>query len=151
MKKNNKYIFLLIIISLFIFFLDFITKAFFENNKDAIINIFGNIFLFRYTTNTGIAFGISLTGLFLQIISIVIFLFLIFFFIYNVKKNIISYIIFGILFGGILGNVYERLFKGYVVDFIEIWKYPSFNIADACITISVIFLLIYNKKIFKKH
>jgi signal peptidase II len=53
----------------------------------------------------------------------------------------------GITLGGILGNFVDRIFRGYVVDFIEfhikeIFHWPTFNIADSAITIGIVLLLI---------
>jgi signal peptidase II len=49
--------------------------------------------------------------------------------------------------GGILGNFIDRLFRGYVIDFIElhikeVFHWPTFNIADSAITIGIVLLLI---------
>ncbi|MDR1401621.1 MAG: signal peptidase II [Puniceicoccales bacterium] len=47
--------------------------------------------------------------------------------------------------GGILGNTADRIARGYVIDFIDvdlkIYRWPTFNIADAAICIGVIILL----------
>ena len=45
---------------------------------------------------------------------------------------------------GVLGNLIDRLWLGHVVDFIDFLIWPSFNLADSCITIGVIWLL-YNE------
>lgn len=46
------------------------------------------------------------------------------------------------LLGGAVGNVIDRLLHGYVVDFIQLhyagWYFPSFNVADAAITVGAI-------------
>jgi len=46
---------------------------------------------------------------------------------------------------GALGNLYDRLFSGGVVDFIDIFigslHYPSFNVADSAITVGAAALL----------
>jgi signal peptidase II len=52
-----------------------------------------------------------------------------------------------ITLGGILGNFVDRIFRGYVVDFIEfhineVFHWPTFNIADSAITIGIALLLI---------
>ncbi len=48
---------------------------------------------------------------------------------------------FGFLVAGIVGNMLDRLFLGYVVDFIDVSyagaHFPSFNLADCAITIGV--------------
>ena len=48
------------------------------------------------------------------------------------------------LLGGTIGNGLDRLFKGYVLDFLELVpiNFPIFNIADISINIAVICFLI---------
>jgi signal peptidase II len=45
-------------------------------------------------------------------------------------------------FGGAIGNLLDRLTLGYVTDFISIWKFPVFNIADLSITLGVIVMIL---------
>ena len=51
-----------------------------------------------------------------------------------------------LILGGALGNQLDRVFRGYVVDFLEIYvgsfHWPSFNMADSCISIGAV-LLVY--------
>jgi len=51
-----------------------------------------------------------------------------------------------LILGGALGNQVDRLLRGYVVDFLEVYvksfHWPSFNVADSGITIGAI-LLVY--------
>jgi signal peptidase II len=51
-----------------------------------------------------------------------------------------------LILGGALGNVWDRVYLGYVVDFIDIyfhqWHWPAFNIADSAITVGAVMLLI---------
>ena len=65
---------------------------------------------------------------------------------YSFKKTKLNTYGFGLLLGGILGNLSDRLIFGYVKDFLDfiIFKYdfPVFNIADICIVIGVILLII---------
>ena len=48
--------------------------------------------------------------------------------------------------GGAIGNVIDRIYLGYVVDFIEVYYsdyyWPAFNIADSAITVGAILLII---------
>jgi len=50
------------------------------------------------------------------------------------------------ILGGALGNVMDRLWHGYVVDFIQVHyagrAFPSFNLADSAITLGAICLII---------
>jgi signal peptidase II len=52
-----------------------------------------------------------------------------------------------LILGGALGNVIDRIWHGYVVDFIhfhwhEQWYFPAFNIADSAITIGAALLIL---------
>ena len=51
-----------------------------------------------------------------------------------------------LILGGALGNVIDRIWLGYVVDFIQVyyqqWYYPAFNIADSAISIGVVMIII---------
>ena len=48
--------------------------------------------------------------------------------------------------GGAIGNVIDRLWHGYVVDFIHVhhgaWSFPAFNLADSAITLGAICLVL---------
>jgi signal peptidase II len=51
-----------------------------------------------------------------------------------------------LILGGALGNLYDRVVRGTVTDFIEVyhgdWTFPAFNVADSAITVGAIVLLI---------
>ena len=51
-----------------------------------------------------------------------------------------------LVLGGALGNLLDRVFLGYVVDFIDIhylnYHWPAFNVADSAITVGAILLII---------
>jgi len=47
-----------------------------------------------------------------------------------------------LVLGGAIGNLIDRTVYGYVVDFIDLRVWPVFNMADAAITIGVLWLLI---------
>jgi len=52
----------------------------------------------------------------------------------------------GLVLGGALGNLADRAFRGHhgqVVDFVTFPHWPTFNLADACITIGVILAAIF--------
>ena len=51
---------------------------------------------------------------------------------------------YGLVLGGALGNLADRLFRGHhgdVVDFVTLSHWPTFNVADACITAGVVLLV----------
>lgn len=51
-----------------------------------------------------------------------------------------------LILGGALGNVIDRLWHGYVVDFLQFhlggWYFPSFNVADSAITLGALLLIL---------
>ena len=59
-------------------------------------------------------------------------------------KSYWNFIGLAYLLGGTVGNGIDRLFKGYVLDFLEIVpiNFPIFNVADVSINIAVICFLI---------
>jgi len=83
-------------------------------------------------------------------------IFLIYFIIKNRKEltKLQTHSFLLILAGGI-GNLIDRLFRGAVVDFIdvgykEVYRWPAFNVADSCVCIGiglfVISVLFFSKK-----
>jgi signal peptidase II len=46
------------------------------------------------------------------------------------------------ILGGALGNLVDRLWAGYVLDFVDVywrnWHFWAFNVADACISIGAV-------------
>lgn len=50
-----------------------------------------------------------------------------------------------LILGGAAGNLVDRIFRGTVTDFIEVyrgaWSFPAFNVADSAITIGAVLLL----------
>jgi signal peptidase II len=60
---------------------------------------------------------------------------------------------FGMIVGGAIGNIVDRIHYGFVVDFVDFYKiWPNiFNVADSCITIGVIFLLLASLGRTRRH
>ncbi len=53
--------------------------------------------------------------------------------------------ILGLILGGALGNLSDRFFRGQhgaVVDYVDFHFFPSFNVADSCITVGCILLVL---------
>ena len=47
----------------------------------------------------------------------------------------------GLVLGGTVGNLIDRIYLGYVTDFIVVSIWPVFNIADSAIVVGVIILI----------
>jgi signal peptidase II len=68
--------------------------------------------------------------------------------VYHAKagRGIVTTIALGLLLGGAIGNLVDRLRYGYVVDFVDMgigsWRFYTYNLADACITVSIVLLLV---------
>ncbi|MBE0634390.1 signal peptidase II, partial [Candidatus Bipolaricaulota bacterium] len=43
---------------------------------------------------------------------------------------------------GAIGNLIDRIQWGYVLDFFEIRGFPIFNVADSCITVGAVFIIL---------
>ena len=133
MNKNKFFI-----ISILIIIFDQITKLYFTN-KD--INI-SNFLSFSYTENAGAAFSLFQNQRF-ALISISVLVFLILFYYFRKIDNKLALTGVSFLFGGIIGNLIDRVYFGYVRDFIDFKIWPVFNIADTLNTIGVVLLAYY--------
>jgi len=47
------------------------------------------------------------------------------------------------IFGGALRNMIDRLINGYVVDYVALFSFPRFNVADASLTLGIAVIAIY--------
>ena len=54
---------------------------------------------------------------------------------------------FALIVGGALGNLIDRLLRGQVTDFIQVywrtWSWPAFNVADSSICVGAIALIVF--------
>jgi len=147
-KIHTKLYFLFL--SIFIVLVDQITKYLIFYNYNTFLNKDFLLFKLDYVKNYGAAFNIfSGSRIFLASISIVFSVILLYFIIRKSNKNSINLYSYSFILGGTIGNGIDRIFNGYVIDFINlnIINFPVFNIADLSINIGFIFL-IYS--IFKK-
>jgi len=139
-----------IIIILFIFFLDRISKFYLLSLEASGIEVDFYVFSFLnlyLVWNTGIAFGLVsleannyyhiLTG-FILIINLVLIYFLL------KERGIYAYFL-ALIIGGSLGNLVDRIYYFAVPDFIDIhvgnFHWFIFNIADIFITVGIIGLM----------
>lgn len=97
--------------------------------------------------NKGIAFSIYLPYYFIVIITVAILVYLIFWLSKLLTNNEIArpFWLMLLLVGGI-SNFLDRLVYDGVVDYLSIWIFPVFNLADFYISLSVITLLFLSFK-----
>ncbi len=94
------------------------------------------IFRLTYYKNTGIAFGIPFPEeLLFLVVGIVLFL-LLFYYRNRIVKMRIGVPV-ALTIGGAFGNMIDRLELGYVLDYVSIWVFPVFNVADVAIVIGI--------------
>lgn len=43
----------------------------------------------------------------------------------------------GLILGGAVANAVDRAVQGYVVDFVDLHRWPVFNVADSCIVVGI--------------
>lgn len=120
--------------------LDQITKVLFTNKHYSIL---GFPFV-SYTENTGAAFSILEGQTWIFISFAIAALIVLSYYTTKIReKEKGLQISIGILMGGMVGNLIDRIFLGYVKDFIHLKFWPTFNIADSAMFISIILLTIY--------
>ena len=140
--------------------IDQISKNYIYQNqvqyKD-IVSVIEGVLNFTYLENTGIAFGIfsDFDGLKVVFIVVPILITLYLFSLLNNKEfqNPFSHISLLLIISGAIGNIIDRIFRGYVIDFIQfdidIFPY-IFNIADSSVTIGLL-LLLYSSIIVQRR
>lgn len=101
------------------------------------VEVIKGVLNFTYIKNTGGAFGIaSENSTFLLINIIVIFLLIRFLVVNREKVEIKASTALSLVLAGGISNLIDRIFRGGVVDFIDISpmiNFPKFNLADICI------------------
>jgi signal peptidase II len=108
------------------------------------INIIPGFLRFIYVENSGAAFGLFQgKSPVLTILAMIVIVFLIIYFRQAIAASLWLSIALGLQLGGALGNVIDRFRHGFVVDFVNVPKFWTFNVADSAITIGVIMLGLY--------
>ncbi len=134
---------------------DQLTKYYILSNK---VNFYNSLQVTSwlrivYVENRGISFGILSSwniSFYLGILSFIICAYIIFL----LRKNncFKEKISLSLILGGAIGNGLDRVYRSYVVDFIDIYfkefHWPAFNLADSFITVGglIYFFTIFFKK-----
>ena len=62
------------------------------------------------------------------------------------KDDKLTAIALCLILGGAIGNLIDRIYLGYVIDYIQVWlgtyPWPAFNIADAAISVGAAILIL---------
>jgi signal peptidase II len=95
-----------------------------------------------YTENRGIAFGLlSELGPLLAVASVVVLIALLSHYMRTSAPPVCESIGLGAILGGAVGNLIDRARLGYVIDFVSIGAWPTFNVADSAITVGAVLLI----------
>jgi signal peptidase II len=130
--------------ALIIFILDQITKYIIAitMRPGQTIPILKNILHLTYVQNRGAAFGLFYGKLWFLIPAGMILVILMLYYYFRSQKSYWMQIPLGLIIGGSLGNISDRIFRQYVVDFIDFRFWPVFNLADTMINIGVFLIVI---------
>ena len=152
-SMSKKYIFCIVFFSLF---LDQVSKRIVVENIAILTNSFeiSKFFNLVYVENRGVSFGMFSEhdkSFYFGILSMLVSAYIIYLL---VKSNdSIESLGLSLILGGAIGNGVDRLYYGYVVDFIDLHlnnlHWPAFNFADTFITLGAlvfVFSIILNKK-----
>lgn len=150
MRKFGILFFLGILITI-----DWVTKWFFDGpfqmmlghslEKHQYFPLIGDFLGIQLAYNNWVAFSLPVEGIFLQILTILLVIGIgIYYIRYEYPKNRRLLDIAFIMIGAwALSHTYERVFHGYVVDFIRLKYFAIFNFADILITFWWILLIIF--------
>lgn len=109
------------------------------------VTVLDPLLRFVYVENKGAAFGmlenqrwifITLTAIVMVVLVVVLFR--------ARNRSKLFFISLALIIGGGIGNLIDRIFLGYVVDYIQLSFFPPVcNFADYCITFGTVLLVIY--------
>lgn len=128
---------------------DLLTKRYAALNFDGNpVEIIPGFFGFTFVENPGGAFGMFqnggvIIGVAAVIITVVVLVAL------AAERPMAETVALGLVVGGAVGNLVDRfargdgIIDGAVIDWVELWWIPTFNIADSSVTVAVALLLIH--------
>lgn len=139
--------YIVIIFSILLAGVDQLIKYFVSANLKPVssIAVIPGLFSLTYVENRGAAFGMLSDARWIFILFTIIITALIIFilFKYRVRSKLFNIAVVLIVGGGI-GNLIDRIFYGYVVDYLSVSFFPPVcNFADYCITIGAVLMVIY--------
>jgi signal peptidase II len=115
------------------------------------ITVIKGFFNISHVHNRGAVFGIfnqtgnSFIFYALTLASLAAFAVVVYFFLKVPPSEFLLKFTLSLIIAGALGNSLDRLLRGYVIDFLDFhinnWHWPSFNVADSCITVGAVFMI----------
>jgi signal peptidase II len=115
--------------------------------SDGPLSIIGNDVELHLVRNSGGAFSLFTNATLMLAVLAIVLCFVIVRVVQR-SRDPLTIIALSLVLGGALGNLCDRIarspgfLRGEVVDFVRVGSFPSFNVADSCITIGAIILII---------
>lgn len=146
--KKHKNIIIIVSIVLFAVLLDHFTKYLsilhLPKGNEEMITIIPSFFYLIEHHNEGAAWSLFAGNKFILLVIPVIAL-IAFFYLVS-KGNFVNMKFYtvglSLMIGGTIGNLIDRIFRGYVIDFLKFYifsyDYPTFNVADICLVVGTI-------------
>jgi signal peptidase II len=136
--------------------LDRLSKIYIRANFSSFdtVSVIRGWFRIVHTENPGAAFGVLANGnpLLRSIVLIGVAVAVLFFVVLALWKRTAGFaspatrLGLALILGGATGNLSDRVTRGTVTDFLEVyngdWTFPAFNVADSAITVGSMFLII---------
>lgn len=141
----NKKTYLLAVILLI---LDQVSKSIIEIyiELEQSVSVIPNFFSLTAAHNTGGAWSILNNHSAIFILISIVALILLIRYMFRFQKNTRNRIAFALTISGIISNLADRIFLGYVRDFLDFkifgYDFPIFNLADICIVLGVFLLIV---------
>ncbi len=96
-----------------------------------------------FVRNTGAAFGLLPNSAIILAAVGALVLGAIFYLYRQIPDELTAVASAALITGGTIGNIIDRILLGYVTDFISLWIWPAFNIADSALTLGAGLLLLH--------
>lgn len=149
MDKNfKKDIGYFVLTALIVFFLDRFLKEIAAIYLINDVNIIEGFARLTYSQNTGIAFGLHLPFLLQLILAPLLIIGGFYLVLKYLKFEKLSVLLLtGAIVGAATSNYADRLIHGFVIDYLSIWIWPVFNLADVIITLGIFTIFLFYGKI----
>jgi len=141
-------------LSAFLFSLDRVTKTLVVDRLSLheSVSVVEGFFRLTHITNTGALFGLMaglsspLRGLIFITVPVLAITLILLFQFHARENDFLAQVGLSMILGGALGNLWDRVFLGHVIDFLDFsvagFHWPAFNIADSCICLGVLSLIL---------
>ncbi len=137
MKKRD---FFSLSLAVDIIILDIVTKWLAHAHLAKGIEIIPQFLVLQLHKNPDLAFSIPFPNVMQIVLSVGLLVLLIVYWKQN-QRTSYEHFALAAVFGGAVGNLSERILFGEVTDFIAVWQFPVFNVADISISLGVAVLL----------